>query len=296
MLQVNNLDKKLSGTENFHIDNVSLHIPGGYICGLIGENGAGKTTLIRILMGLYNTSGDVVINGHDMRTDEAAAKDDLAVVFDEGFFPQDMSLEQIGIFYGELYSRFDMSTYLEYLKRFELDKKKWYKKLSKGMKTKAQFAFALSHDAKLFLLDEPTAGLDRHFRDEFLKICADLVSDGSRSILISSHITEDLDRIADYIAYMQDGKLLFVLPKDELCDRFRLVTGEDYKCNLISKDAVVYKEKSEYSTSALVINKKCFLIDWELEVHTPDIREFMHYFVKGGKQNAETVAKRYLSE
>lgn len=296
MLQVNNLDKKLSGTENFHIDNVSLHIPGGYICGLIGENGAGKTTLIRILMGLYNTSGDVVINGHDMRTDEAAAKDDLAVVFDEGFFQQDMSLEQIGIFYGELYSRFDMSTYLEYLKRFELDKKKRYKKLSKGMKTKAQFAFALSHDAKLFLLDEPTAGLDRYFRDEFLKICADLVSDGSRSILISSHITEDLDRIADYIAYMQDGKLLFVLPKDELCDRFRLVTGEDYKCNLISKDAVVYKEKSEYSTSALVINKKCFLIDRELEVHTPDIREFMHYFVKGGKQNAEAVAKRYLSE
>lgn len=296
MLQVNNLDKKLSGTENFYIDNVSLHIPGGYICGLIGENGAGKTTLIRILMGLYNTSGDVVINGHDMRTDEAAAKDDLAVVFDEGFFQQDMSLEQIGIFYGELYSRFDMSTYLEYLKRFELDKKKRYKKLSKGMKTKAQFAFALSHDAKLFLLDEPTAGLDRHFRDEFLKICADLVSDGSRSILISSHITEDLDRIADYIAYMQDGKLLFVLPKDELCDRFRLVTGEDYKCNLISKDAVVYKEKSEYSTSALVINKKCFLIDRELEVHTPDIREFMHYFVKGGKQNAEAVAKRYLSE
>ena len=296
MLQVNNLDKKLSGTENFHVDNVSLHIPGGYICGLIGENGAGKTTLIRILMGLYNTSGDVVINGHDMRTDEAAAKDDLAVVFDEGFFQQDMSLEQIGIFYGELYSRFDMSTYLEYLKRFELDKKKRYKKLSKGMKTKAQFAFALSHDAKLFLLDEPTAGLDRHFRDEFLKICADLVSDGSRSILISSHITEDLDRIADYIAYMQDGKLLFVLPKDELCDRFRLVTGEDYKCNLISKDAVVYKEKSEYSTSALVINKKCFLIDRELEVHTPDIREFMHYFVKGGKQNAEAVAKRYLSE
>lgn len=296
MLQVNNLDKKLSGTENFHIDNVSLHIPGGYICGLIGENGAGKTTLIRILMGLYNTSGDVVINGHDMRTDEAAAKDDLAVVFDEGFFQQDMSLEQIGIFYGELYSRFDMSTYLEYLKRFELDKKKRYKKLSKGMKTKAQFAFALSHDAKLFLLDEPTAGLDRHFRDEFLKICADLVSDGSRSILMSSHITEDLDRIADYIAYMQDGKLLFVLPKDELCDRFRLVTGEDYKCNLISKDAVVYKEKSEYSTSALVINKKCFLIDRELEVHTPDIREFMHYFVKGGKQNAEAVAKRYLSE
>lgn len=296
MLQVNNLDKKLSGTGNFHIDNISFHIPGGYICGLIGENGAGKTTLIRILMGLYNTSGDVVINGHDMRTDEAAAKDNLAVVFDEGFFQQDMNLEQIGIFYGELYSRFDMSAYLEYLKRFELDKKKRYKKLSKGMKTKAQFAFALSHDAKLFLLDEPTAGLDRHFREEFLKICADLVSDGSRSILISSHITEDLDRIADYIAYMQGGKLLFVLPKDELCDRFRLVTGEDYKCNLISKDAVVYKEKSEYSTSALVINKKCFLIDRELEVHTPDIREFMHYFVKGGKQNAEAVAKRYLSE
>ena len=100
ILQVNNLDKKLSGTGSFRIDNVSFHIPGGYICGLIGENGAGKTTLMRILMGLYSTSGDIVINGHDMRTDEAAAKDDLAVVFDEGFFQQDMNLEQIGIFYG----------------------------------------------------------------------------------------------------------------------------------------------------------------------------------------------------
>ncbi|WP_455720237.1 ABC transporter ATP-binding protein [Agathobacter sp.] len=296
MLQVSNLEKKLSEGSEFHMDNISFNIPKGYVCGLIGENGAGKTTLMRILMGLYDATGDIVINGHDMHSEEAAAKGDLAVVFEEGFFQGNMNLKQIGIFYGDMYSRFDMQTYLDYLERFNLDKKQKYKKLSKGMKIKTQFAFALSHDAKLFLLDEPTAGLDKHFREEFLRICADLVSDGERSILISSHITEDLDLIADYIAYMQGGKLLFVLPKDELCDRFRVVTGENYKCNLIAKEAVIYKEKGEYSTSALVVNKKCFLIDRELEKHTPDIREFMHYFVKGGMANAEIIAEKYLKE
>lgn len=296
MLQVWNLDKQLSENRTFHLENISFHIPKGYICGLIGENGAGKTTLMRALMGLYQASGNIVIDGHDLKQDEAAAKEALGLVFDGGFFQGEMSLEQIGIFYGQLYHRFEMERYLFYLRQFGLDKKQKYKKLSNGMKTKTQFAFALSHDAKLFLLDEPTAGLDKHFREDFLRICAELVSDGERSILISSHITEDLDRIADYIAYMQDGKLLFSLPKDELCEQFRIASGEDYKCGLIPEEAIVYKEKNPYSTSVMVANRKRFPMDEALEKHTPDIREFMYYFVKGGKQNAEAVAEKYLKK
>ena len=205
-----------------------------------------------------------------------------------------MSLEQIGSFYGELYTAFDMRLYLEYLERFMLDKTQKYKNLSKGMKIKAQFAFALSHDAKMFLFDEPTAGLDKDFREEFLEICADIVSDGERSIIISNNITEDIDRIADYILYMQDKKMLFYMQKEDLCNKFWIVTGEDYKCNLISKEAIVYKEKGTYSSSAMVVNSKRFLIDEVLEKKRPDIREFMYYLVKGGKRNAETIAQRYL--
>ena len=276
------------------VGDISFYLPKGYICGLIGENGAGKTTLMRILMGLYNSSGDIIIDGRKIRNEEDVVKDSLGLIIQDDFFDGKMSLEQIGSFYGELYTAFDMRLYLEYLERFMLDKTQKYKNLSKGMKIKAQFAFALSHDAKMFLFDEPTAGLDKDFREEFLEICADIVSDGERSIIISTNITEDIDRIADYILYMQDKKMLFYMQKEDLCNKFWIVTGEDYKCNLISKEAIVYKEKGTYSSSAMVVNSKRFLIDEVLEKKRPDIREFMYYLVKGGKRNAETIAQRYL--
>ena len=285
MLRVEHLEK---------FGDISFYLPKGYICGLIGENGAGKTTLMRGLMGLYNSHGTIIINGLDFKDKEDVIKDSLGIIIQDDFFEGVMSLEQIGIFYGELYKNFEMSTYLDYLDRFMLDKKQKYMKLSKGMKIKTQFAFSLSHNAKLFLFDEPTAGLDKKFREEFLEICAQIVSDGEKSIIISSNITEDLDRIADYIAYMQEGKMLFFMQKEKLCDNFFLVSGENYKCNLISKEAVVYKEKGAYSTSAMVIDRKRFSIDESLEKRRPNIREFMHYFVKGGKDNAEIVAQKYL--
>lgn len=294
MLKVDNLTKTLN---NFKIQDISFHLPKGYICGLIGENGAGKTTLIKLLIGLYNrdrgSGGNIVINGYSM-DDEPMLKEGLGLILDESMYDKNMTLEQIGLFYGELYREFDMEGYLGYLDKFGLDRHKRYRELSKGMEIKTQLAFALSHNASMFIFDEPTSGLDKSFREEFIKICADIVSDGERSILISSHITEDLDRIADYIAYMQEGKMIFFSTKEALLDRFLVVQGEDYKCNLISKEAVIYKEKGKYSSSAMVINSKRYAIASELETKQPDIREFMHYFVKGGKQNAETIAKKYL--
>lgn len=145
-------------------------------------------------------------------------------------------------------------------------------------------------------IDEPTAGLDKHFREKFLKICTELVADGEKSILIATHITEELDRIADYIAYMQKGRMLFYTESYKMCERFRIVTGENYKCNLIPDEAVVYKEKNTYSTSAMVVNSKWYRIEDGLEKHIPDIREFMYYFVKGGEKNAKVIAEKYLNK
>lgn len=294
MLRVHELDKEMSGEDRFHLENISFHLPKGYICGLVGENGAGKTTLLRCLMGLYRSTGDIVIDGHDLNSDEAAARGEIAVVCDEGFFDENINLEKLGKYYGQMYEWFDMEKYLGYLERFNLDRKQKYKKLSKGMKIKAQLAFALSYGAKLFLFDEPTAGLDKHFREDFLRLCTELVSDGGKSIIISSHITEDLDRIADYIAYMQAGRLLFFKPKDAACEHFRIVTGPVYKCKLIPKEAVVYMEEGTYSSTAMVIRDKCILVDRELQEHTPDIRELIHYLVKGGKENAENIVEKYF--
>lgn len=154
MLEVSNLNKINADSNSYLLDNMTFHIPKGHICGLIGENGAGKTTLMRTLMGLYSSSGSIVIDGCDMRLNEAAAKERLGIVFaDDGFFDGNMSLSQIGKFYGQLYHSFNMELYLNYIEEFGLDKKQKYKKLSKGMKTRTQLAFALSHNAKLFLFD-----------------------------------------------------------------------------------------------------------------------------------------------
>ena len=175
-------------------------------------------------------------------------------------------------------------------------RKKKLKELSGGMKQRVLLLQALLNDPKFLILDEPTAGLDKHFREKFLKICTKLVADGEKSILIATHITEELDRIADYIAYMQKGRMLFYTESYKMCERFRIVTGEDYKCNLIPDEAVVYKEKNTYSTSAMVVNSKWYRIEDGLEKHIPDIREFMYYFVKGGEKNAEAIAEKYFKE
>lgn len=298
MLQVKNLHKKLTDKNHvFQIEDITFHLPKGHICGLIGENGAGKTSLIRLLCGLYEAeSGKIAIDGCSMTADEGEAKSKLGLVLDECFYDREMTLERIGYYYGGSYREFSMDQYLGLLSRFGLEKKQKCKTLSKGMSIKVQLAFALSHNAKCFLFDEPTAGLDKAFREEFIRICTDLVSDGERSILISSHITGDLDRIADYIGYIRRGKLLFYCTKEYLSDRFLIVRGEDYKCRLINKEAIVYMEKGEYATSAMVVHSKRFLIDKELESHTPDIREFMYYFVKGGAAHAEAIANKYLEE
>lgn len=296
MLRVEHLDKKLSdGKSTFRLQDISLHLPKGFICGLIGENGAGKTSLIKSLIGLYRMEqGNIYINGLSLAEKEAEVKDMLGLVLSECYFEKNMTLEQIGIFYGEFYSKFDRNQYLKYLVIFNLDKRQKFKKLSSGMKIKVQLAFALSHDAKLFVFDEPTAGLDREFREEFLNICANIVSDGEKSILISSHITEDLDRIADYIGYMQKGRLLFFDTKENLCDSFWVVKGENYKCKLISKKEVVYMEEGRYSTSAMVFAGRRAHIDNGLEKYRPNIREFMYYLVKGGEENAKAVAEKYM--
>lgn len=296
MLRVEHLDKKISdGRGAFWLHDISLHLPKGFICGLIGENGAGKTCFMKSLIGLYRLEqGNVYINGLSLAEKEAEIKDMLGLVLSECYFGQNMTLEQIGIFYGEFYSKFDMNQYLKYLIAFNMDKKQKLKKLSAGMKIKVQLAFALSHDAKFFVFDEPTAGLDREFSEEFLDICTGLVSDGEKSILISSHITEGLDRIADYIGYMQKGTLLFFDTKESLCDSFWIVKGENYICRLIPKKEVVYMEEGRYSTSAMVFSGRGSHIDNRLEKHRPNIREFMYYLVKGGEENAKAVAEKYM--
>lgn len=292
MLKIENLNKNL---QIFQLKNINMHIPKGYICGLIGENGAGKSSLIKTITDMYRRdSGRVFVDGMEFDENEAAVKDILGLVAD--WLPYDEGLSALATAktYGGLYSRFDMNLFLEYLDRFRVPKDKKIKKLSRGMKTKFQLALALSHGAELFLFDEPTAGFDTDFRAEFLNICMDIISDGRKTILFSTHLTKDLDRAADYIAFMQNGELLFTESKEKLLDRFMYVQAENYKLKLIPKNAVVYASEGAYGGSALVANSRRIVLDEAYEKRQPTIGELMYGFVKGGQKHAEDIVKEYL--
>lgn len=292
MLKIENLNKNF---QTFQLKNINMCIPNGYICGLIGENGAGKSSLIKTIIDMYRKdSGSVFVNGMEFDENEAEIKDILGLVAD--WLPFDESLSPLATAktYGGLYSQFDMNLFLEYLDRFRVPKDKKIKKLSRGMKTKFQLALALSHGAELFLFDEPTAGFDTDFRTEFLNICMDIISDGRKTILFSTHLTKDLDKAADYIAFMQNGELLFTESKEKLLDRFIYVQAENYKLKLIPKAAVVYASEGAYGGNALVVNSRRVALDGAYEKRRPTVGELMYGFVKGGQKHAEDIVKEYM--
>ncbi|MBQ4283147.1 MAG: ABC transporter ATP-binding protein [Lachnospira sp.] len=292
MLKVDGLNKTFYG---FSLKNIDLHIPKGYICGLIGENGAGKSTLIKTIIGLYKMEeGSVVVDGMKFDSNEAQIKDMLGIVLDECIYNPGYTPLKIGKLYGPLYTHYEESAYLDWLKKFNVPADKKIKQLSKGMQIKFQLAFALSHKAKLFIFDEPTAGLDSDFRKEFLDICMELIEDGERSILFSTHITEDLDRVADYITFIQDGEILLSMTKEELCSRFVYVQAENYKLKLLKPTSVVHREEGTYGGSALVVNSKQVPLDNDYEKRVPTVEEVMYYFVKGGKAHAKDIIELYV--
>lgn len=292
MLKVENVNKSFYG---FSLKDIDMYIPKGYICGLIGENGAGKSTLIKTIIGLYKEDeGTVTVDGKEFHSNEAYIKDMMGIVLDENIYDEKLTPGKIGKLYGPLYTHYDEKVYLDWLEKFNVPADKKLKKLSKGMKVKFQLAFALSHESKLFLFDEPTAGLDADFRKEFLDICMELIEDGEKSILFSTHITEDLDRVADYITFIQNGEILFSMTKEELCSRFLYVQAENYKLRLLKPMAVVHKEEGAYGGSALVVNSKQVPLDSDYEKRTPTVEEIMYHFVKGGNAHAKDIIELYV--
>jgi len=277
ILEVENVTKQI---ENFKLENINFKLEPGYVMGLIGPNGAGKTTLLMTILGLYHpTEGQVKICGYDMTEQEKAAKSQMGFVLDDNPFMESLSSKENARLYGRYYPEWSMKTFERYARDFELDIRKPMKKLSKGNKMKFQLAFALSHNAKLLVLDEPTAGLDPVFRRELLEIMCEIVSDGERSILYSTHLTNELDRLADYITFLQNGRQLFSLTKEELLERYRLVRGTEKQINALDCGIVVGKKSTESCTEALVRGDLISLPP-ELAVDRPNIEDIMFYTVQ----------------
>ncbi len=280
-IEIKNLSKSY---EDFCLNNIILNIPKGSIVGLIGENGAGKSTLISSLLGIIKSSyEELKIFGMDFKTDEIQIKKDIAVIFDTTHYDDEFTPKFIGQILSKVYSNWDQATYLKYIHQFNLPMKKKIKKFSRGMKMKLEFAIAFSHDAKLLILDEATSGLDPIIRDEILSIIREYTEDENHTVLMSSHITSDLDKISDYIAYIHEGELLFMKPYDELREEYGVLhVGKELLDSLNREDITGYT-KGAYSYTILVKNRLAIQsVFKDLEIMRPTVEEIMLFYAKGG--------------
>ena len=222
-LEIRNLSKSFGG---FALRNVSFALPKGYIMGLIGPNGSGKTTTIQLILNmLRRDSGTIQVLGRDILAQEQAIKASLGVVFDSSCFSDDWQAAQVEQAISPFYANWNRDTFAQLLRKFHIDPARRGRELSRGMQMKLMLACAFSYDAKLLILDEPTSGLDPVSRDELLSILAAYIEDGEHSVLFSTHITEDLERAADYITYLRYGELVFSGSKEEFVNGFRMAKG-----------------------------------------------------------------------
>lgn len=266
------------GLGDFYMKDISFFLPGGYICGVAGENGSGKTTLLNLLMGLYRAdTGTIKIEQKSYAAEEKQIHDLLGVVLNEDLMFSGFSLEKNGDYFGKYYSGYEKEKYLSCLFEFELEKEQKFGRLSKGEKLKCQFAFALACNPVVLILDEPTANFDPKFREKFLRYLREFVADGKRNVLLATHLMEELDCIADYLIYLENGQLIFEGDIEKFREEYRIVAGENYKINLLGKDIIISSEQKKYGTKALVRHSCYNDYDKELSVAVPTLEEFMYF-------------------
>ena len=222
-IEISNLCKEY---DKFSLKNVGFSLPRGYIMGLIGPNGAGKTTTIKLMLNMIRKSaGDIRILDMDSVAQQNEIKESIGAVFDSNYFVQDWKVKQVEETLKIFYQNWDREKFREMVQQFGLNMNKKVRELSRGMQMKLMLACAFSHDAKLLILDEPTSGLDPVARDELLEILSEFIQDGDRSVLFSTHITSDLDKIADYITFINNGAVFYTGPKDEFIEGFKMIKG-----------------------------------------------------------------------
>ena len=278
-LELKNVTKRYEG---FTLDNISFQLPQGTILGLVGENGAGKSTTIKLIMhAIQSDSGSIQVLGMD--NGDAGfeqLKNDIGIVLDEAYFPEVLTAKQVGAVMQRTYKRWDGKSYQRYLDLLNLPIDKQFKDFSRGMKMKLAIAVALSHDPKLLILDEATSGLDPMVRDEILELFNEFTRQEDHTILLSSHIVSDLEKVCDYIAFLHKGELVLFEEKDRLLDEFALVKLPQEALQLISREAIVGLKRSAYGAEALV-RKSMLPVGMQAEITS--LEDIILFMAKGGE-------------
>lgn len=251
-IEIKGLEKRYDG---FQLGSFDLTLPSGCIMGLVGENGAGKSTTIKLIMNaIGRDAGEISVLGVDNRSAGFRdVKEDIGVVLDEAYFSEVMSARNVGKVMALTYKNWDAAAFEGYLKKFSLAPDKIFKDYSRGMRMKLAIAAALSHGAKLLILDEATSGLDPMARDELLDIFNDFTRDENCSILLSSHIVSDLEKICDYIAFLHRGRLVLCEEKDRLLEEYALVRLPEERLRELPEESIISRRASGYATEALVL-------------------------------------------
>ncbi|HHV09418.1 MAG TPA: ABC transporter ATP-binding protein [Clostridiales bacterium] len=252
ILEVAGLNKTY---EKFSLKNVTFSLAEDCIVGFIGVNGAGKTTTIRSILGLARkNSGKISVLGMDMDTHEKEIKDRIGVVMDEGCFYGDLSMDEMKSIIAPAYTRWSNNDYRDFMRKFDLDPKQKISTLSKGMRMKYSLVLALSHQAELLIMDEPTSGLDPLVRSQLLDIMAEYMKQGGKGVFFSTHITSDLDKIADMLILIDDGKIEFEKSKDELFENYRIIKGDAKLLNSENKKLFLSLKVTNYGFSGVTDN------------------------------------------
>lgn len=285
ILDIKNLCKSY---KNFKLDNISFQIKRGFVMGLIGENGAGKTTTIKLIMNLLKKDGGTIeIFGKDSCKYEREIKEKIGFVYDDCFYYENLSIKDNGKIFANFYKLWSWDTFNKYISDFGLNEKQKVKELSKGMKMKFAIALALSHGAEFLIFDEPTSGLDPVMRRQILDIFQKLMEDEKMGILISSHITSDLEQIADYITYIKKGKVVFSETTLDVLDNYKIIKGSLEDLDFIDKNLIWGLRKNKYGFEGMVmdIDKLDKSVLKKLVIERPTLEDIMVNVNRGGSRN-----------
>ncbi|MCL2426750.1 MAG: ABC transporter ATP-binding protein [Oscillospiraceae bacterium] len=285
ILEVQNLTKTYEKSD-FSLNNVSFSIPSGSIMGFVGENGSGKTTTIGcILNTLIKDSGTVKIFGKEVADDSTDIRNDIGVVYDTNCFPEHLTPANISSAMRQIYSKWDNELFKEHLRKFKLPEKQKIKAFSRGMTMKLGVSVALAHHPKLLILDEATSGLDPIVRDDILDTFLDFVQDESHSIFLSSHITSDLEKVADYITFIHDGSIILSEKKDDLIYNYGVMRCKAAQFEEIDRADMLAYRKHDYQIDVLVSDRKAVEKKYrDVVIDNISIEEIMLMLVKGEKQ------------
>ena len=251
-LELQNVTKEYPG---FSLTDISFSLPSGYIMGLIGENGAGKTTTLKAILGLIHSQGEIRVLGKG-REAITAAKEQVGVVLEDATFPDPLNGRDVARILRGVYKTWDREKFMGLLQQFDLDPKKKVKDYSRGMKMKLSLAVALSHDSRLLLLDEPTSGLDPVVREEVLDMLLQFIQEPDRSVLFSSHILSDLERVCDYVTFLHQGKLFFSMSKEALEETYGICRCGREELSRLPRQAIVGLRENQFGCEALLLRSQ----------------------------------------